>query len=471
VLVTALQRLRDDGRNARPELDPEDERLLEQARTRVEQRFAPRERLVETVAGGTFLIAAVAMATLLPLGRDIEVSAVIVLAIAYAVASRVKFEIGAGYTDATQLVLVPMLFVLPPEIVPLLVACGLLIGELPDYLTRSRHPERIVSSLANCWHAVGPALVFSLANVTGPRIEEWAIYLSALAAQFAMDVATASPRDWFTLRVPPSRHLALARWTIAVDALLAPVGLLAAFAVAESEYLTLLALPLMALLAMFARERKGRLDSALQLSDAYRGTTMVLADIVETDDAYTGIHSRTVVSLALATADQMGLDARGRRLTEFGALLHDVGKIAVPKEVINKPGPLTPDEWELIKVHTVDGERILARVGGFFEEVGLVVRSSHERWDGDGYPDGLSGEEIPIESRIVSCCDAFNAMTTDRPYRSALAPGAAIAELRKSAGSQFDPRVVEALLRVVERETPVPPREAASMLVSAGEAG
>ena len=192
-----------------------------------------------------------------------------------------------------------------------------------------------------------------------------------------------------------------------VDILLSALGLLAALAAMEHRISVILVVPLIVLLAMFARERQQRIDNALQLSDAYRGTTMVLADIVEADDAYTGVHSRTVVALSLEVAGELGLDARQQRLTEFGALLHDVGKIAVPKEIINKPGPLTPAEWDLVKVHTVDGERILSRVGGFLAEVGKVVRSSHERFDGQGYPDGLKGEEIPIEARIVSCCDAL----------------------------------------------------------------
>ena len=109
-----------------------------------------------------------------------------------------------------------------------------------------------------------------------------------------------------------------------------------------------------------------------------------------------------------------------RRLVEFGALLHDVGKIAIPKEIINKPGPLDEPEWQVIRTHTIEGQRMLAEIGGLMREVGEVVRCSHERFDGGGYPDGLAGDEIPIESRIVFCCDAYNAMTTDRPYRDAL---------------------------------------------------
>jgi HD-GYP domain-containing protein (c-di-GMP phosphodiesterase class II) len=148
-------------------------------------------------------------------------------------------------------------------------------------------------------------------------------------------------------------------------------------------------------------------------------------------------------------AAALGLDANRQRNVEFGALLHDVGKIAVPKEIINKPGKLDDSEWEIIKTHTVEGQRILERVGGLMSEIGQIVRSSHERWDGRGYPDGLVGEEIPLEARIVSACDAFNAMTTNRSYRAAMSDTAAITELSANAGSQFDPKVVEALIDLV----------------------
>jgi len=145
----------------------------------------------------------------------------------------------------------------------------------------------------------------------------------------------------------------------------------------------------------------------------------------------------------------MGLDGTGRQRVEFGALLHDVGKIAIPKSIINKPGPLDDEEWALIRTHTVEGQRLLDRVGGLMRDVGRVVRASHERWDGGGYPDGLAGEEIPLEARIVACCDSFNAMTTTRSYRRAMSVDAALEECRACAGTQFDPAVVDALLRVV----------------------
>jgi HD-GYP domain-containing protein (c-di-GMP phosphodiesterase class II) len=130
-------------------------------------------------------------------------------------------------------------------------------------------------------------------------------------------------------------------------------------------------------------------------------------------------------------------------------MLHDVGKIVVPKEILNKPGDLDAYEWQVIRTHTIQGERILKQVGGALARVARYVRSSHERYDGRGYPDGLAGEAIPIESRIVSVCDAFSAMTTDRPYRPAMPIDAALEELHDSAGTQFDPRVVSALEHVL----------------------
>ena len=239
-----------------------------------------------------------------------------------------------------------------------------------------------------------------------------------------------------------------------MDVLLSPVGLLAAIAAADAPFTVLLVLPLAGLLFVFSLERSARVRQAIELSRAYRGTTLLLSDVLEADDEYTGFHSRSVVSLSVAVADAMGLNSADRRNVEFGALLHDVGKIAVPKEIINKPGPLTDDEWHVIKMHTIEGQRMLDRVGGLLSRVGRVVRSSHEKWDGTGYPDGLVGEQIPVGSAIVCCCDAFNAMTTDRSYRAAMSLDEAIEELEANSGTQFSPAVVEALLRVL-REDPL----------------
>jgi HD-GYP domain-containing protein (c-di-GMP phosphodiesterase class II) len=254
-------------------------------------------------------------------------------------------------------------------------------------------------------------------------------------------------------------------WLYLTDAALSCAGLqLAALGVSRPG-LVLLELPLIGLLGMFARERSQRIEGTLALSSAYRGTALLLEDVLEGDDEYTGVHSRAVVDLSLAVTDRMGLRANARQRVEFGALLHDVGKIREPKEILHKTGPLNEAEWAMMRLHTIYGEEMLRQVGGTLAGVGEVVRATHERWDGAGYPDGLSGEAIPIEARIIAACDAYNAMTTDRPYRSRMSTAEATAELERCGGNQFDPAVVVALVEEIRCEesaaqsecpTPVP---------------
>jgi putative nucleotidyltransferase with HDIG domain len=234
-----------------------------------------------------------------------------------------------------------------------------------------------------------------------------------------------------------------------IDAVLTPVAYTIA-AVGTREPIALFGIvPLMWLLSVFSTERRERYAAALELNQAYRGTVMVLSDVVEAEDNYTASHCRSVVELASAVADELGLDDRTKQELEIAALLHDVGKIAIPNEVLNKPAKLTEEEFELMKTHTVEGQALLDRVGGRLARVGEIVRSCHERWDGRGYPDGLKGEEIPMAARIVFCCDAYSAMTTDRPYRKAMSRESALEELHSNSGTQFEPRVAAAMERVV----------------------
>jgi len=209
---------------------------------------------------------------------------------------------------------------------------------------------------------------------------------------------------------------------------------------------TPLALAPLGVLRTFSRKRRSRVEGMTELNQTYRGTVRVLGDLVEADDGYTGAHSREVVALAVAVGERMKLSPEDLRDLEVAALLHDVGKVTIPKAIINKPGKLDPDEWRIVKRHTIEGQRILDRLGGFMCEVGEIVRSHHERWDGTGYPDGLAGTDIPLASRIIACCDAWNAMTTDRSYRDALSPAIAARELEEGAGTQFDPVIAEVLL-------------------------
>ena len=162
-------------------------------------------------------------------------------------------------------------------------------------------------------------------------------------------------------------------------------------------------------------------------------------------DRYTGEHSESVVDMAVAVARNLGLSPSQVEDIRAAALLHDIGKVGIPDAILNKPGPLTPDERSVMAEHPVIGERILRGIGGF-APVADIVRHEHESFDGSGYPDGLVGEQIPIGSRIILACDAYHAMTSDRPYRARMSHADAFRELRRCAGGQFDPRVTEALV-------------------------
>ena len=235
-----------------------------------------------------------------------------------------------------------------------------------------------------------------------------------------------------------------------VSAILCTVAFFPALAAAQEPFVLLTIGPLVWLLTVFSRDRSERWSATLELHRAYRGTVMLLVDVVEFDDNYTAEHSRSVVELARGVATEMDMNKYELQELEFAALLHDVGKIAIPKQILHKPAALSESEFEVMKTHTIEGQFMLDRIGGLLGRVGEVVRSCHERWDGKGYPDGLKGENIPLPARVVFVCDAYNAMTTTRPYRAALSHEEAIAELVSNAGTQFDPDVVAAMLRVVE---------------------
>jgi len=184
------------------------------------------------------------------------------------------------------------------------------------------------------------------------------------------------------------------------------------------------------------------------LEQTFVSTVEALANALEANDEYTSMHARWITDLALRVGDELDFDQRGLKRLELGALLHDIGKIGIPSDILQKPGRLTAEERALIETHPELGERIIAPIDRL-QEVRTIVRHCHERWDGDGYPDGISGEDIPLESRIVFVCDAYHAMTTDRPYRKRLSHPEAVRRLRDGAGSQFDARVVEVCVSVL----------------------
>jgi diguanylate cyclase (GGDEF)-like protein len=185
------------------------------------------------------------------------------------------------------------------------------------------------------------------------------------------------------------------------------------------------------------------------LERAYLGTAQALSAALEAKDSYTAAHSHAIVLHAEAVGRRLGMSAAELRAVRYAAAFHDIGKLAVSESLLNKPGPLDPGERKLVERHSIVGEQILAPIE-FLADVLPLVRGAHERWDGEGYPDGLVGDDIPLGARIIFACDAYDAMTSERPYRPAMSSGAARGELRRVAGSQLDPTVVEALLAVLD---------------------
>lgn len=186
-----------------------------------------------------------------------------------------------------------------------------------------------------------------------------------------------------------------------------------------------------------------------------RKTVLALAQQVEARDRYTAFHSQRVVEIARDLARRMGLPYEKVELIYLGGLLHDIGKVGVPDAVLLKEGALTEEEWGWMRAHAVEGHRILAPLEPYLGQgVASIARSHHERWDGLGYPDGLKGEEIPLLARIVAVADAYEAMTSDRPYRRALSPLEAAARIASGAGSQFDPQVARVMMDLLKEDPP-----------------
>jgi diguanylate cyclase (GGDEF)-like protein len=214
----------------------------------------------------------------------------------------------------------------------------------------------------------------------------------------------------------------------------------------------------LALLGGLAQQAKLAIANASSyegLERSFVSTVEALANALEANDEYTSTHARWITDLSLRVGREIGLDERTLKQLELGALLHDIGKIGIPSDVLSKPGRLTAAERKLVETHPELGERIIAPIDRL-QLVRPIVRHCHERWDGRGYPDGVAAEDIPLESRIIFVCDAYHAMTTDRPYRRALSHREAVRRLAEGAGSQFDPNVVEVALHVLEQHVEEP---------------
>ncbi len=571
-----------------------DDQLVAAARERRPNRPERRDLAASGVLAGVFLITALAVALFVPWHRHLSVLTLLVLVAGYALASRVEFEVGPGSAVPIELVFVPMLFMLPLPLVPFAVAAGYILGALPEYVRGVVHPARATVLVASSWYSLGPVLVLSIAPTQGWALRSVLVYLWALLSQFGFDAASSFLRERLAFGHSPEPLLPSFAWIWATDALLAPVGLVAA---GSGKAAFAIVVPLAGLLTMLARDRRLRLDRELRFGQAYRGALAesrrdelsgignrrrlhadferflgrgrefvvvvydlngfkdyndafghpagdallrrlasrlssavdpesdatyrlggdefcvlaspgdnietlleaTVAALSESGEAFSittsygavfvpteatdlsaaltladrrlyaqknlsrsgrsqphafllealaerdpdlRAHVRSVSSLAESVGRELGLGDEQLEQLILAAELHDIGKLAIPDDVLQKPGPLTATERLLMQQHTLVGQRILAAVPTL-QAVGAIVRSTHEWWNGQGYADGLSGESIPLAARIISVCDAFEAMVSDRPYAAPKTTDEALEELARCAGTQFDPAVVE----------------------------
>ena len=316
----------------------EEQALLANVRKSAGATMSRSELAVAALVSGAFALAVAGLWWLAP-PAGLPSTGALLSFLVMIVAMRVSFETPFGFTVATQLAFVPLVFTLSPALVPVAVVLAWLASGVPEVVTGRLRPIKLLRAPANASFAIGPAFVFALAG-TRPSHASAALLLLALTAQFAGDSIVSGVVFRITERANLRSQLRDC-WVYMIDAALSGVGLVVAAEMDHHHPVAVLAvLPLLGLLAMFAQERNGRLTGLLELNDTYHGTAMLLGDVIAADDGYTGRHSEGVVALALAVGDRLALDARRRRNLEFGALLHDVGKIAIPKAIINKPGKL-----------------------------------------------------------------------------------------------------------------------------------
>lgn len=290
-----------------------------------------------------------------------------------------------------------------------------------------------------------------------PREYQLSLYWLAVAAITSAAYVLETPSIALTLLLPMigltyffgnDRRLVVCNLLLAIAAYSLPVITGEVADPAGRLMITLPAIVAVALLSGALSERFYEMRA--REHTRYKATIEALTTALTARDGYTGEHSHETLWFVRAVCEELRLPADLSELISDVALLHDIGKIGIPNEVLHEPGKLNESQWEIMKQHPVIGERIVATVPGM-EGVARAIRHEHEHWDGGGYPDGLRGGEIPLASRIVLVCDAFHAMTSNRPYRTAMSMVDTRLELSRCAGTQFDPTVVGALLKVLDR--------------------
>lgn len=269
--------------------------------------------------------------------------------------------------------------------------------------------------------------------------------LAALALDFLLKSVFVTLVISFSQKVKPYVvWLINIKWSALGFLSMAPLGMIIALIY---FYIGFLALPLFIIPLMIARHT---FVLYMNVRETFLDTIKSLSVAIDAKDPYTKGHSSRVADYAVALARELKWPEDRVDSLRYSALIHDVGKISIPETILKKEDVLSKDEFSLMKSHAELGSDVVKDIK-FFSEGAAIIKHHHERWDGSGYPDGLVGEQIPAGARILCVADAFDAMTSDRPYRRALNPRTAFHEIRKGAGSQFDPRVVEAFEKVFPR--------------------
>ena len=334
---------------------------------------------------------------------------------------------------------------------PFVVAGALLLARLPDYRSGEVHADRALLRTGDAWYSIWPVLVLLAFGATSPDWSDWPIYLLALAAQFAIDGAMTTFRVSYGLGIKPRTVISELRRIDLIDALLSPAGLLVAFGAASEPWASILILPLLGVFQVFAKEREARIESAIALSGAYRGTAILLSEVLSSTDEYTGHHSRSVVVLAHQVGEALDLDEADLRDLEFGGSASRRRKDRGAKRDHQQARPAhRRRDGRHAHPHGRGREHAQSHRRAFSSRRASWFAPTTSAGTGRVTRTAWPSEEIPIGARVISACDAFNAMTTDRPYRKAMSVGVAVTELRSEAGKQFDPRVVEALVDLVE---------------------
>ena len=340
---------------------------------------------------------------------------------------------------AAEQVLQRMFRVATRELTLVLNAEACLVSRLEDGLLRE------VADYSSSERQVARGLSYYLADYPTTA----AVLESGLPSSISADDTGADPAELFVLREMEMQSVLIVPLTVET----LNWGLIEVydrrtrvFSGVERYLAELAATHIGALVAGFEHEERAQ--------RLYRETLASLANALEAKDTTTSRHTEEVVRLAVGVAAALELDLEAVRNVELGAVLHDIGKVRVPESILNKPGPLTDEEWAVMRTHPGIGEHILRPIQSL-HAILPIVRHHHERWDGTGYPDGLSGRAIPLGARIVAVCDAYRAMTEDRPYRPALSTAEARDELKAGAGKQFDADCVEALFQALDRRDSV----------------